>query len=53
LLAAQMRTIIHKGEIRDTVDRKVRCALDWCALDWCVLDWCVLNIFPAVYMYVR
>jgi hypothetical protein len=39
LLAAQTRTMIHKGEIRDTVDREV----------WCVLDWRVLNIVPAVY----
>ena len=39
--------MIHKGEIRDTVDRKVRCVLDWS-----VLNWCVLSILPAVYMYV-
>jgi len=54
--------MIHKGEIRDPVDRGVWyvldwrvldwCVLDWCVLDWCVLDWCVLNIFAAVYMWV-
>jgi hypothetical protein len=38
--------MIHKGEIRDTVDRKV-----WRVFDWWVLDWCVLSIFLAVYMY--
>ena len=43
--AAQMKTMIHKGEIRDTADREVRCVLDWS-----VLNWCVLNIVPAVYM---
>jgi len=39
--------MIHKGEIRDPVDRGV-----WYVLDWRVLDWCVLNIFAAVYMWV-
>ena len=39
--------MIHKGEIRDTVDREV-----WCVLDCWVLDCWVLNIVPAVYMYV-
>src|SRR5262249_37717652 len=43
----QMKTMIHKGEIRDTADREVRCVLDWS-----VLNWCVLNIVPAVYIYV-
>ena len=30
--------MIHKGEIRDTVDREVRCVLDWSVLNWCVLS---------------
>ena len=47
MLAAQTMTMIHKGEILDAVDWKVRCVLDWSALNWCVL-----GILPAVYMYV-